>query len=561
MELVRASVSMTDLRLTPGCKADMASACGGVRGLQQMRRSRSSSRLVGRVNSKVRAAKEFDRALECDFSAAKMFGTGGTLNMYANHLRKQMNVAAAKPQPQPAEVIIIPKIETEAVALASSTTFHCRGGLRQFYEHHDQSLLGDGLMDGTHTKVVAAMKPEPRLKQEFKVYYKKNFHNNSLPTGPMEALYAQFQPVQKEASPPFKKYYQKNFTGNCLAQGVMDALYAQMAPRTPAVEDKTCEKKPEFRKYYQDHFSGNSLGQGAMNALYQSFSKPTAAADESEKVVAFRFKPSVGTWIQPVFPEETAQETVEETVLTHVDTVQVEEEVRDFKFLPSVGTWNPVQFKPTLQSTCAVEEEPALTPAVEVPEAPFEFLPSVGTCTAPFFRPKPAPVLEPTAAETTEEVAAEPAFHARPSVGTWNVPYFRPKITGISEAAVVEEARPASFTATEAPFRFKPSVGTWAVPLFPSTAQVPAVKTEEEAIQRPFQSYYQKHFTGNLIPQSTMAGFYSSFSTARSAAPTICEAKGSIEETSTPEVPHYHKPSMATWRHSLRSAKVPCKSR
>merc|ERR1719247_151921 len=132
---------------------------------------------------------------------------------------------------------------------------------------------------------------------------------------------------------------------NALYHGVMDALYAQMAPRTPAVEDKTCEKKPEFCKYYQDHFSGNSLGQGAMNALYQSFSKPTAAAGESEKVVTFRFKPSVGTWIQPVFPEETAQETVEETVLTHVDTVQVEEQVRDFKFLPSVGTWNPVQFK------------------------------------------------------------------------------------------------------------------------------------------------------------------------------------------------------------------------
>ena len=33
---------------------------------------------------------------------------------------------------------------------------------------------------------------------------------------------------------------------------VMDALYAQMAPRTPAVEDKICEKKQEFRKYYQD---------------------------------------------------------------------------------------------------------------------------------------------------------------------------------------------------------------------------------------------------------------------------------------------------------------------
>jgi len=333
-DLCRSSVSMTDLRHAPGlnwakqCSPALldGAACGGVRGLQQVRRSRSSSRIDGRVQRRVHAAKEFIHSygFEAECKALRLGAIGPVCKPKSfQKLTASLQASAKTDQPSAPEVAPSPS-PSESITLYEPRTF------RQYYQQHfKENALCQGAMDSIYKSMVSEAPAASSEAEKLDTNGDKAL-GHTVTVKPVHTVVMRIKPsVGTWMTPRFKLNR---------AAAAQVQLSEDKPIEEPTLDDPTPDPKAEtdssFRIYYAQHFTSNTISSNVMEGLYASMRLDS------------------GTLAKPPADEHPAQSTSNAaSASTHSDSTiekaAMPERPAHFSAKASVGSWRlPLRIRP-----------------------------------------------------------------------------------------------------------------------------------------------------------------------------------------------------------------------
>lgn len=305
-------------------------ACAGLRGIQQVRRSRSTSRTnANRARNNVRQAKELMRkpGFEAELLAAKLLGRHGAIGY-------------GKPKPE----VVLRKEVTPSP-------------FRQYYQQHFQgNAICNRGMEALYKSIVGKVSASCKA-PEIDIKVKLPQHN--------EYSNFRFRPSVGTWN------LTRHFEAEHIASKVQSNNALQVVATSPAVLPPGHQR--QFQQYYQQNFLGNSLSSGILEGLYSQMRSDENANSNSKPAPApaghmFAHMPSVGTWHVPFKPIRTAPlVSAPYTECFHVPAPAPAG--RMFSHMPSVGTWHvpfePITTAPLVSSTIEKVAQKAYAPRLQ----------------------------------------------------------------------------------------------------------------------------------------------------------------------------------------------------